>query len=104
MALHLSDLGGEDHCSQAELSLVRRAACLTVELERLEYNFATSPDPDTFALDAYQRTASSLRRLLETLGLKRRCRDVILHPFEYAKQYSQRKAAEAEEAEEATAS
>ena len=38
--LHLSDLGGEDAASEAERSIIRRAACLTVELEHLELAFA----------------------------------------------------------------
>jgi hypothetical protein len=32
MALHLSDLGGDDNVSEAERSIIRRAATLTVEL------------------------------------------------------------------------
>jgi hypothetical protein len=34
--LHLSDLGGEDNCSEAEKALVRRASVLIVELEHME--------------------------------------------------------------------
>jgi hypothetical protein len=34
LSLHLSDLGGEDNCSEAEKALARRASCLIVELER----------------------------------------------------------------------
>ena len=41
LSLHLSDLGGESACSEAEKALTRRAACLIVELERLEDLFAT---------------------------------------------------------------
>ena len=36
ISLHASDLGGTDCLSQAELSLIRRAAALTVELEHME--------------------------------------------------------------------
>ena len=39
---HTSDLGGVDVCSQAERSLVRRVATLSVELEHLEARFATA--------------------------------------------------------------
>src|SRR6478672_7710647 len=39
MALHLSDLGGEAAVSEAEKSIIRRAATLTVVLERLELVF-----------------------------------------------------------------
>lgn len=73
--LHLEDLGGEAQVSQAERSLVSRAAALTVELERLEARFANE-DAKPAELDLYQRAAGNLRRLLETLGLKRRPRNV----------------------------
>jgi hypothetical protein len=75
LALHLSDLGGADQCSEAERSIVRRAAVLTVELERLEVRFATNKAADV-DLDLYQRTAGNLRRLLESIGLQRRARDI----------------------------
>lgn len=75
--LHTSDLGGEDNLSQAELSIVRRAATLTVELEHLEQKFALSGDGATESqLKTYQMTVNTLRRTLEALGLKRRARDV----------------------------
>jgi hypothetical protein len=73
--LHLSDLGGPDNISEAERSIVRRVATLTVELERIEARFAVSKGSDG-DLDLYQRTASAVRRLLETIGLQRRSRDV----------------------------
>lgn len=40
ISLHLSDLGGEGAISEAEKCLIRRAACLTVELEHMELTFA----------------------------------------------------------------
>src|SRR5262245_41799149 len=40
LALHLADLGGENSVSEAEKAIVRRAACLIVELEQLERTFA----------------------------------------------------------------
>jgi hypothetical protein len=71
-ALHLSDLGGEENASAAEQSLVRRAAALTVELERLEVKFASSADQaDPKDLELYQRGMNTLRRVLESLGLQR---------------------------------
>ena len=73
--LHVSDLGGEAVITEAERSIVRRAATLTVELERLEAKFANDQAADG-ALDLYQRGANSLRRLLESVGLERRARDV----------------------------
>jgi hypothetical protein len=73
--LHVADLGGADRASEAEYSIIRRAATLTVELERLELRFAQADAAGQAAspadLDLYQRTANSLRRLLEAVGLKR---------------------------------
>jgi hypothetical protein len=73
MAGHISDLGGQDQLSVAQLSLCRRAAALENELERLEAKLSNGDDVD---LDRYGRAASHLRRLLETLGLRRVPRDV----------------------------
>ncbi len=76
MGLHLADLGGEENTSEAERSIVRRAATLTVELERLELRFALAGEATPNDLDLYQRTANSLRRLLEAIGLPRRPRNI----------------------------
>jgi hypothetical protein len=75
-ALHLADLGGSEAVSAAEASIVRRIACLTVELERLELDFATAGEQLPAKLDQYQRCANTLRRLLEAVGLRRRPKDV----------------------------
>ncbi len=74
--LHTADMGGVDYVTAAESSIIRRAACITVELERLELSFATEGEADPKTLDQYQRAANSLRRLLEAVGLKRRITDV----------------------------
>jgi hypothetical protein len=75
--LHISDLGGLENASEAERSIIRRAATLTIELERLEAKFSTLPNgPRDSDLDMYQRCSNSLRRLLETIGIKRVPRDV----------------------------
>lgn len=55
---------------------MRRVATLTVQLEALEARFSADTDVDIATLDAYQRGTNTLRRLLETLGIKRRARDV----------------------------
>ena len=80
---HTADLGGEDRISEAERSIVRRAATLTVELERLEAKFALAGEAAAADLDLYQRTAGNLRRLLEAVGLERRQRDVTPTLDEY---------------------
>ena len=55
--------------------MVRRAAVLTIELEKMEVRFATD-DGDVKLIEAYQRTTNTLRRLLETIGIKRVPRDI----------------------------
>jgi hypothetical protein len=72
VAAHVDDLGGASVISTAELSLVRRAATIEVELELLEARFATAGQASNDALDVYQRTAGNLRRILDGIGLKRR--------------------------------
>ena len=75
IAAHVRDLG-EDNISAAECSIIRRASVMTVELERLEAKFAAAGGASERDLDLYIRAAGNLRRLLETVGLKRRPRDV----------------------------
>jgi hypothetical protein len=59
--------------SEAQLALCKRAAGLECELERMEGRMSRDEEVD---LDRYGRAASHLRRLLETLGLERRPRNV----------------------------
>jgi hypothetical protein len=73
IAAHLSDIPDP---TAAERSLIRRAAVLTTELERLEVTFATAGEANPEALDLYGRTSGNLRRLLEAVGLQRRAREV----------------------------
>lgn len=67
---HEADLGGTDNLNQAQRSLVRRAATLSVELERMEATFATAGKISAEDLDGYQRASNTLRRHLEKLGLQ----------------------------------
>jgi hypothetical protein len=77
LALHISDLGGEDVVSNAERSIIRRIATITTELEWIEQAFKSSrKGPTTEQLDLYLRGSNNLRRLLEAIGLQRRSRDV----------------------------
>jgi hypothetical protein len=73
IASHLSDI---PDATAAERSIIRRASVLTVELERIEAKFATAGEANDYELDLYQRTANSLRRLLESVGLERRAKDI----------------------------
>jgi hypothetical protein len=71
---HIGDLGGRDMLSEAQLSLIRRAASIECELERLDAMLSTGAEVN---LDAYGRAASHLRRLFETLGIERKAKPVL---------------------------
>jgi hypothetical protein len=73
VAGHVSDLGGRSVLSGAQLALCKRAAGLECELEQMEGRMSLSEEIN---LDSYGRAASHLRRILETLGLERKARDV----------------------------
>ena len=70
-------LAGADNCSPAERAIVRRAAVLITELEILESKFAANNEASSEQLLLYGRTANTLRRLLEAIGLGQRQRDVM---------------------------
>jgi hypothetical protein len=88
---HVSDLGGEGEISEAEKSIARRAATLAVECERMEALFATAGAATADELDLYGRTANSLRRLLESTGLKRRPKDVTPTLTEFLADHARQK-------------
>jgi hypothetical protein len=75
---HVSDCGGDDALSEAERSLIRRATTLELQLELIEQRIASNDGgyATSAQLNDYQRAANSLRRILETLGTKRRAVDV----------------------------
>jgi hypothetical protein len=65
--------------SEAERSILHRAATLEVELERMESSFAQHGEASVKQLETYQRCANTLRRLLESAyagGLERRTKDI----------------------------
>lgn len=68
IAAHVSDLGGADHLSEAQLTLIRRVATLTVVLEQMDSEFAIENEVKDRDFELYQRGSNTLRRLLETLG------------------------------------
>jgi len=77
IAAHIADLGGVDNTSAAERSIVRRAATLTVELDRMEALFAMAGEASPADLERYQRAANTLKRLLQAVGLQRRQKHVL---------------------------
>jgi hypothetical protein len=78
---HIADAGGRDRISEAQFALCKRAGALECELEQLEGRLSQGEEVD---LDRYGRAASHLRRILESLGLERKQREV-LSPLQYAK-------------------
>jgi hypothetical protein len=93
---HVADLGGLDNTSVAERSLVRRAAVITTELEMLEAKFAAAGKATADDLDLYQRSCGGLRRLLESIGLQRRAKDISPPSIEqYARHVADRSEAPA---------
>lgn len=99
LASHVADLGGRDQISEGEFSLVRRCSLLTLELELMEARFETNEGATVSELDCYQRVAGSLRRLHESLGLRRRPRDITPTLEDVARDYSKRKAVDVDEVE-----
>jgi len=80
IAAHQADLGGAGLLSEAQTSLLRRAALLQLQLEMSEAKFAQREDGVATAneMTAYQRISNTLRRLLESLNLHkgRQSRDI----------------------------
>ncbi len=77
----MSDLGGDAAVSRAELELIRRAAGLSVLAAQMEADIVGGENVD---VERYTATINAQRRVLTTLGLKRRARDVTPDPLEYA--------------------
>ena len=74
---HVSDLGGRDMVSSSEMILIRRASMMCLQTELMEQHWADAGGEATpRQIDSYSRITSSLRRVLESLGLGRRARDV----------------------------
>jgi hypothetical protein len=93
---HTSDLGGHDFISTSEQILVRRAAMLTLQCELMEHRWATEHEGQASSqqIETYQRCTNTLRRTLESLGLRRHPRDVTPpHPLDYARTFDEQKAA-----------
>jgi hypothetical protein len=73
VAGHISDLQGGDGMSEAQLSLIKRASTIELELEQMEGKLSKGLQID---LDLFTRSAGHLRRILETLGLERRPKQI----------------------------
>jgi hypothetical protein len=74
IAGHVVDLGGRELLSESQLSLIKRASAIECELEQAEGRLSLGESVD---LDAFTRAASHLRRILETLGLRRVPKEIV---------------------------
>ena len=68
---HVADLGGVSNLSEAQRSLVKRAATIELELEQIEGRLSEGKAQD---LAAFATAVSHLRRVFETLGVERKAR------------------------------
>ncbi len=69
----VSDLGGDDTISEGQRQLARRASALSVQCEQIEADMANGGAID---LNDYVRLVNALNRVLGSIGLKRRMKDV----------------------------
>lgn len=76
-----ADLGGKGHLSEGQRQLIRRAAMLSAECERLEAMSARGEAG--FDIDLYGMICDRLGRLFGRLGLERKSKDVTpdLHSY-----------------------
>ena len=77
---HIQDISrgiGRDVLSEAQLSLIRRAASIETELEKLDALLSLG---EAVNLNEYGRATSHLRRLFEVLGVERKPRDLLFEP------------------------
>jgi hypothetical protein len=75
-----SDLGGADALTTGERQLVQRAAVLGAVLEDMETRWIGGMPMDA---SAFCTVVNAQRRVLETIGLKRRQRDVTPNLSDY---------------------
>src|SRR5262245_14227268 len=75
VAAFVADLGGPDEASTAERILADKAATLTLQLQGLEARMEEGDTSHT-TLDLFGRGVGHLNRVLKTMGIKRRAKDV----------------------------
>jgi hypothetical protein len=73
VALFVDDAGGLESMTELRLALIRRAAALVAECERMENALA---DGEKVDVDLLARLSSHIRRVAETIGIDRVKRDV----------------------------
>lgn len=88
LAALVSDMGGDP--SEAQEQIARRAASLAIWCEDQD---AAAANGQPLAIAAYTTASNTLRRLLESLGLERKLRNVTPSLAEYAARKAREKAA-----------
>jgi hypothetical protein len=67
-----ADLGGEEHLSEGQRTMVRRLAMTGLQLDLMEADFANNEGRASPALfDSYKRGCDSERRYIESLGISK---------------------------------
>jgi hypothetical protein len=89
------DLGGVENLTEASKQLVQRAACLGTFIESCEAEWLGGQKVD---LPAYMSAVNVQRRVLATIGLERRSRDITPTLEQYAERLRRERAVHAEEA------
>ena len=69
----ISDMGGDEVISEGQRQLARRSAALSVQCEQIEAVMANGGPIDA---NDYVRLVNALNRVLGSIGLKRRMKDV----------------------------
>ena len=83
MQLISGDVASEpSQLSEAQRQIIRHIASLSVWCESEEAKMADGVEID---IDQFQRASNSLRRLTQTIGLRRRARDITPSLSEYVR-------------------
>jgi len=87
----IRDLGGEDVVSTAEAQITDKAAFIAMTLEQMQI---TALSGEAIDLQRYGELTDRLRRLLESVGLSRRAKDVTPSIEQFISDIQAQKAAE----------
>jgi hypothetical protein len=80
LAAVVADMGGEDHCSEARLSLIRRFSAACCMAEQLEARLVNGEAID---IAEHSLLSSTLVRLAQRIGINRVPKNVVPHLTEY---------------------
>ena len=81
----LADAGGEANATEGMRQLIQRAAVIGAFCEDVETRWIAGESID---LEPYLAAANTQKRVLATIGLERRSRDVTPDPLQYAQRYN----------------